>query len=86
MNYRTLVAALLLSCAAVTAAVADDQRPDDATIARINAVLADMQCEVDPEDIEIDDDGYELDDVFCADGQYDIDLDADLNVVSQRKE
>ena len=29
---------------------------------------------------------FELDDVMCADGQYDIKLDADYKVVEQRKE
>ncbi|MHA6347063.1 PepSY domain-containing protein [Roseivivax sp. CAU 1761] len=53
---------------------------------RIMTMLADMQCEVEPENIEVEEDGYELDDVFCADGQYDIELDAELNETGRRKE
>ncbi|MFB9948162.1 hypothetical protein ACFFP0_04840 [Rhizobium puerariae] len=49
-------------------------------------VLKTMQCEVDPVNIEADDGGFELDDVFCADGQYDMKLNADLTVADKRKE
>ena len=54
--------------------------------ARIMALLAEMRCEMAPEDIERDGDGFELDDVFCADGQYDIELDSAFAVVEKRKE
>jgi hypothetical protein len=49
-------------------------------------MLANMKCEVDPANIEVDGEGYELDDVFCADGQYDMALNADLTVADKRKE
>ena len=62
------------------------QETDQATLDRINALLAGMQCEVDSVHIEPEDAGWELDDVFCADGQHDIKLDADLNVTERRKE
>ena len=52
----------------------------------IQDMLAAMQCEVDPSNIEADGDGFELDDVFCADGQYDMDLNADLTAAEKRKE
>lgn len=55
-------------------------------VAAIQAMLMAMQCEVDPANIEADGDGFELDDVFCADGQYDMDLNADLTVADKRKE
>ena len=42
------------------------------TVAGIVQALADMQCQMDTADIDADDDGYDLDDVFCADGQYDM--------------
>ena len=45
-----------------------------------------MGCEVDPSDIEAEADGYELDDVFCTDGQYDMEMNAALEVTSRRKE
>ncbi|WP_323131103.1 MULTISPECIES: hypothetical protein [Sinorhizobium] len=49
-------------------------------------MLAAMKCEVDPANIEANGEGYELDDVFCADGQYDMDLKTDLTVAEKRKE
>lgn len=49
-------------------------------------MLATMKCEVDAANIEASGTGYELDDVFCADGQYDMDLNADLTVAEKRKE
>ncbi|WEX74064.1 hypothetical protein PYH37_001437 [Sinorhizobium numidicum] len=52
----------------------------------ITDMLATMKCEVDPANIEANGTGYELDDVFCADGQYDMDLNADLTVADKRKE
>ncbi|MCR8550145.1 PepSY domain-containing protein [Salipiger sp. P9] len=62
------------------------ETPTAEQTAKILAMLAEMQCEMDPDDIEMEDGGYELDDVYCADGQYDIDLDAALNVTNKRKE
>jgi hypothetical protein len=56
------------------------------TVTRIQAMLTGMQCEVDPANIEASGEGYELDDVFCADGQYDMNLDKDLAVVDKKKE
>jgi hypothetical protein len=42
---------------------------------------------MDPDDIEVEDGGYELDDVICKGGlQFDIVLDKDLNEVSRRAE
>lgn len=68
-------------------ATAQDGEVSAEIVEQINAMLAEMQCEIDPANIEPEDDGgYELDDVFCADGQYDIDLDADLEVTNRRKE
>ncbi|RVU38214.1 PepSY domain-containing protein [Hwanghaeella grinnelliae] len=62
---------------------------DDLTeeeIERINAVLGEMQCEMDDDDIEKEDDGFDLDDVLCAEGQFDIKLDTDFAVVEKRAE
>lgn len=79
---KTLAVALALVAAPGFA----DEVTDPAVIEQINTLLSGMQCEVDPSNIETDDGGYELDDVFCADGQYDIDLDAEMNVTEKRKE
>ena len=80
---KYLTAAALIAFAAP--AFADEVSADE--VAKINALLAEMQCEMDDDDIEKEDDGYELDDVICADGgQFDIELDAEFNVVEKRAE
>ena len=69
------------------AASADSNGVDDETIAAIEAKLAAMECQMDPDDIEVEDDGYELDDVICKGGnQFDIKLDADLNETGRKAE
>lgn len=82
---RLFAPAAALALAMPFAATAAEEIPAE-TVKRITEMLAGMQCEMDPADIEADSAGYELDDVFCADGQYDIELDADLNVTGKRKE
>nr|WP_258095024.1 PepSY domain-containing protein [Salipiger pentaromativorans] len=82
---RSLIAALFTT-ASLIALPAMAETPTAEQTAKILAMLAEMQCEMDPDDIEMEDGGYELDDVYCADGQYDIDLDAALNVTNKRKE
>lgn len=77
---------LAVALALVAAPAFADEVTDPAVIEQINTLLSGMQCEVDPSNIETDDGGYELDDVFCADGQYDIDLDAEMNVTEKRQE
>ena len=60
---------------------------DAETVTRITEMLAAMNCQMDPDDIEVEEDGYELDDVICEGGaQYDIELDADLEEVGRRAE
>lgn len=66
-------------------AFAQDATP--VQIETIDTTLAAVQCEVDPANIETEEDGsFDLDDVICADGQYDIKLDADYKEVERRKE
>ncbi|MGR3377005.1 PepSY domain-containing protein [Salipiger abyssi] len=79
-------ACIAITAATLTALPVAADTPSPAQTEQILAMLAEMQCEMDPDDIEMEDSGYELDDVYCADGQYDIDLDADLNVTNKRKE
>lgn len=78
---KILMAALALAVPwpAFAQATADQQ-------ARIDAVLAEMKCEVDPENVEVENGVFDLDDVVCADGQYDIKLDAAFAVTERRKE
>ncbi len=64
-----------------------DEKVDKATVDKIMAMLKDMKCEMDPNDIEKEDDGYELDDVFCEGGkQFDIELDKNLKETGRRAE
>jgi hypothetical protein len=55
-------------------------------MARIDEVLAAKECEVDPAKVEVEDDGFDLVDVMCASGQYDIKLDANFAVIEERNE
>ena len=68
-------------------AFADDDKATPEQITKIDEVLAAMKCEVDSDNIEVEDDGsFDLDDVMCADGQYDIKLNADFTEKERRKE
>lgn len=67
------------------AALAQDGATEE-QMARIDEVLAAKSCEVDPANVEVDDGGFDLDDVMCASGQYDIKLDANFAVIDERKE
>lgn len=76
---------LMIAGLVATPALADDI--DAATVEKIEAYLASIECQMDPDDIEAEDDGYDLDDVICKGGnQFDIKLDKDLNEVSRRAE
>lgn len=79
---------LLIAALVASPALADDDAVDPATVEKIEAWLASVECQMDPADIEAEDDGgYELDDVICKGGdQFDIVLDADLNEVERRAE
>lgn len=81
MKRFIVVAALVAS-----PALAEDE-VDAETVAKIEAYLASIECQMDPDDIEVEEDGYELDDVICKGGnQFDIELDKDLNEVGRRAE
>ena len=83
MKTRITIAAAVL---AVAPAFADDG-PSQEVIDRIVAKLTEMECQMDPKDIEVEDVGYELDDVICKGGnQFDIELDKDLNEIGRRAE
>ena len=77
-------AALLLALPAAAPA----QEVSEEVQARIMDMLAGMNCQMAPEDIEpTAEGGYELDDVICEGGnQFDIELDADLNETGRRAE
>ncbi len=67
------------------AALADDAATPE-QIAQIDEVLEAKECEVDPANIEVEDGVFDLDDVMCASGQYDMKLDASYAVTEERKE
>jgi len=78
----TAIAALTLAAPAFA-----EDGPSQEVIDKITAKLAEMECQMDPKDIEVEDDGYELDDVICKGGnQFDIELDKDLNETGRRAE
>ena len=81
--FSSALATLLFAGPALSAAHAIDE----STVVAIEAKLAEMKCQMDPADIEMEDGGYELDDVICEGGQQmDIELDAELNEVGRRLE
>lgn len=83
MKYLAALALSLLMSVPVFA----DGHLDAETIGKIEAVLAAMECQMDPDDIEVIETGYDLDDVICKGGnQFDIELDKDLKEVGRRAE
>ncbi|NOD30213.1 PepSY domain-containing protein [Ruegeria sp. HKCCD6228] len=77
----------ILIITGLLAAPASADEIDTETVERIEAYLASIECQMDPDDIEVEDDGYDLDDVICKGGnQFDIKLDKDLNEVSRKAE
>ena len=84
---KKLLIAAMLAGFAMPALADDDEKATAEQIAKIDEVLAAMSCEVDADNIEVEDDGsFDLDDVICADGQYDVKLNADYSEKERRKE
>ncbi|WP_395540489.1 PepSY domain-containing protein [Neotabrizicola sp. sgz301269] len=82
---RRLVLATVIAGFAAPAWAEAEVTPEQIT--SIDAALAAMTCEVDSANIEVEEDGsFDLDDVICADGQYDIKLNADFTEKERRKE
>ncbi len=83
----TRIITTLLALTLAPAAFAGSHEVSAEVVEKIEAMLAEMECQMDPDDIEVEDGGYELDDVICKGGQQmDIELDADLNEVGRRLE
>lgn len=83
MKSRLIAAAAIVSLSPAALA----QEVDADTVAKIETLLADMQCQMDPGDIEATEAGYELDDVICEGGrQFDIELDKGLMETGRRAE
>lgn len=82
---RRLICCIAL--ATLAAPLHAEEEVDAQTVTKIEAFLASIECQMDPDDIEVEDDGYDLDDVICKGGnQFDIKLDKELNEVSRRAE
>lgn len=79
---RTLIAALLLLAGP---AYAGSHALSDTQLEQIAKLMADLRCEVNGE-IEVEDGTIELDDVICAGGQFDIELNSELHIVGARPE
>lgn len=62
------------------------EAPSEEQMTRIDEVLKAKSCEVDPANVEVEDGMFDLDDVMCADGQYDLMLDANYVVTKEKKE
>ncbi|MEX0317194.1 MAG: PepSY domain-containing protein [Ruegeria sp.] len=78
---------VVLAAALVAAPAFAEGEVDAETVEKIEAYLASIECQMDPDDIEVEEGGYELDDVICKGGkQFDIELDKDLNEVGRREE
>ncbi|SFB11355.1 Peptidase propeptide and YPEB domain-containing protein [Poseidonocella pacifica] len=85
---KTLATTLFCAALAVPAFAASHEDVSAEAVAKIETTLADMKCQMDPDDIEMTEDGgYDLDDVICEGGQqYDIELDAEFKEVGRRAE
>ncbi|MFT4150371.1 MAG: PepSY domain-containing protein [Paracoccaceae bacterium] len=81
---KKLALALLFAGFAMPALADDEATPEQ--VAAIDKALEAMTCEVAADNIEVEDGIFDLDDVQCADGQYDIKLNADYTVKEKRKE
>jgi len=55
-------------------------------LSKIQGVMQEMHCRLKPELVVKLDDGFIVADVFCADGTYEVRLDADFKVISKRAE
>lgn len=84
MKIAAILVAAGLALGTAAPAFADDV--SDAEVEKIMEALAEIKCEMDPDEIEKEDDGYELDDVFCEDGQYDIEMNLNFEVIKKVSE
>ena len=81
---KKLILMAMLAGFAMPALADDDEKATAEQIAKIDEALAAVSCEVDPDNIEVEDDGsFDLDDVICADGQYDVKLNADYTEIGR---
>jgi len=65
-------------------AFADDDLSAD-QLAQIDELMNSLRCEI-AGDVEVEDGEIELDDVICAGGQFDIEMNMDLHITGARGE
>ena len=85
MRLLAIAAAIALPTAALASEDWDDRPITDAERASVIAALEADGC-VNPTKVERDDDGYEADNVTCADGVFDIDLDREFRIIDRDRE
>ncbi|MFC3101898.1 PepSY domain-containing protein [Altererythrobacter lauratis] len=88
MRILTIAAAIALPAAAITPALANDWDDQPITAeerARVMAAIAAAGC-TNPDSIERDDNGYDVDNAKCEGGVYDIDLDKAFNITERDRE
>lgn len=89
MIMRMIVLAGMISLGFATAAHADNEWEDRPVTAaertRIVQAVRAAGCET-PSRIERDDDGYEVEDVRCRDGVFDLDLDRRFRIIDRDRE
>ncbi len=80
--------AFALICAALLATPAYADGPaSEAEVARVTEVLQGMGCTIGASGVEKDDDGdFEIDDAACADGKFEIELNADFTLDSMERD
>jgi hypothetical protein len=85
-NMQTLVTAIALTFALATVAYADDDDLTEQQVEGVQNAIKAMGCTVEDDEIELENGGYEADDVKCDDGEYDVYLDKDFKVTKKVKE
>lgn len=85
MRYA-FIAAAALAVLPFAAAAEESMTATAEQMARIDDTLKTRSCEVDPVNVVVEGGVFDLDDVMCADGQYDMKLNAGYQIIEERKE
>lgn len=59
------------------------EEPTVLELSQIQGVMEELNCRLKPEMVKKLDDGFLVEDVFCADGSYEVRLDADFKILSK---
>jgi hypothetical protein len=84
---RIMATAFALTLAAAVPAYAMDEALTEEQIEGVQTTIRGMDCTVEDTDIEMENGGYEADDVICKnDKKFDVYLDKDFKVIKKVKE